>query len=372
MAALQAYLNIPSTSLTAATAQSVAVLTAPTNQRVKVLGYGFYFDGTLNSAQPVTVILALYRRRQLQRRDPRQGRAGTDRDHPDHRQHLEDRHDRGNVHGLQDVHRAPAARVRVHGPARSGGHHQGRHSVRTPRSASRRRRRPRLRQIRGVILGRHRQTHDRALRKRRPRLSQAGRFGMAADFFRYAIGASSSPDPCLWTGLCGVLRLSKQYPEAESAILEALALERTAQRLVALACTQRNRGRKPEAEATLREALELDPDYADALGFLGTWLIDRWRETSGPDEILMEALMYLDKAVELAPTNESFQESRLIVIQSLDLHEECLINCERLLEHYPRALPYETAAGVRIDEAARHPRGAAGPGRQHLPPARAQ
>ncbi len=60
MAALQAYLNIPSTSLTAATAQSVAVLTAPTNQRVKVLGYGFYFDGTLNSAQPVTVILGAF------------------------------------------------------------------------------------------------------------------------------------------------------------------------------------------------------------------------------------------------------------------------------------------------------------------------
>ncbi len=188
-------------------------------------------------------------------------------------------------------------------------------------------------------------------------LSQAGRFGMAADFFRYAIGASSSPDPCLWTGLCGVLRLSKQYPEAESAILEALSLERTAQRLVALACTQRDRGRKPEAEATLREALELDPDYADALGFLGTWLIDRWRETSGPDEILMEALMYLDKAVELAPNNESFQEARLIVIQNLDLHEECLANCERLLEHHPRALSYETQRAFALMKLRDLPRG---------------
>jgi hypothetical protein len=57
MAALQAYVNVPSTALTAATAQTAVQLTAPTNQRVKVLGYGFYFDGTLNSAQPVEIKL---------------------------------------------------------------------------------------------------------------------------------------------------------------------------------------------------------------------------------------------------------------------------------------------------------------------------
>ena len=49
--------------------------------------------------------------------------------------------------------------------------------------------------------------------------------------------------------------------------------------------------------------------------------------------------MYLDKAVELAPNNESFQEARLIVIQNLDLHEECVAHCERLLEHHPPPFP---------------------------------
>jgi hypothetical protein len=58
MAALQYTVNIPSTPLSAATPTVVGFVTAPTNQRVKVLGYGLYFDGTLNSAQPVEVKLA--------------------------------------------------------------------------------------------------------------------------------------------------------------------------------------------------------------------------------------------------------------------------------------------------------------------------
>ena len=42
-------------SLSAGVARTPAVVTAPTNQRVKILGYGFFFDGTVNSAQPVQV-----------------------------------------------------------------------------------------------------------------------------------------------------------------------------------------------------------------------------------------------------------------------------------------------------------------------------
>lgn len=53
MAALQATLNIPSIALAAATAKTVGQITAPTNQRVKVLEFSVYFDGTSNTAQPV-------------------------------------------------------------------------------------------------------------------------------------------------------------------------------------------------------------------------------------------------------------------------------------------------------------------------------
>jgi len=45
MAGLAFDVNIPSKSLSATTPTTVGFLTAPTNQRVKLLGYGFYFDG---------------------------------------------------------------------------------------------------------------------------------------------------------------------------------------------------------------------------------------------------------------------------------------------------------------------------------------
>jgi len=57
MAALQGYLDIPMTPLVAATPKTVARLKTAPNQRVKILSYGFYFDGTQNSAQPVQITL---------------------------------------------------------------------------------------------------------------------------------------------------------------------------------------------------------------------------------------------------------------------------------------------------------------------------
>jgi hypothetical protein len=61
MAAFQLTANIPSIqpnvggSNTAAC--TVLAFKAATNQRVKLLGYGFYLNGTLNSAQPVQVLI---------------------------------------------------------------------------------------------------------------------------------------------------------------------------------------------------------------------------------------------------------------------------------------------------------------------------
>ena len=53
MAALQGQVSLGSTALAAATAKTAFRVKAPANQRVKVLGYGFYFDGTSNAAAPV-------------------------------------------------------------------------------------------------------------------------------------------------------------------------------------------------------------------------------------------------------------------------------------------------------------------------------
>jgi hypothetical protein len=57
MSGLQGYIDIASTALTGGTAMTVLEIVAPTNQRVKVLAYGFYFDGTSNSATPVQAII---------------------------------------------------------------------------------------------------------------------------------------------------------------------------------------------------------------------------------------------------------------------------------------------------------------------------
>jgi len=58
MAGLAFDVNIPSKSLIAGSPLTVGFIQTPANQRVKLLGYGFYFDGTSNSAQPVEIKLA--------------------------------------------------------------------------------------------------------------------------------------------------------------------------------------------------------------------------------------------------------------------------------------------------------------------------
>jgi hypothetical protein len=58
MAGLRVTLDIPSKAITAATQTTFAYLQPPADQRVKVLGYGFYFDGIVNTNQPVEIRLS--------------------------------------------------------------------------------------------------------------------------------------------------------------------------------------------------------------------------------------------------------------------------------------------------------------------------
>lgn len=57
MAAFQINLNTAEVALTAATARTILQAVAPTNQVVKLLGWGVYFDGVLSTAEPVVVEL---------------------------------------------------------------------------------------------------------------------------------------------------------------------------------------------------------------------------------------------------------------------------------------------------------------------------
>jgi hypothetical protein len=59
MGALQGYIDLTSFSLSTTTATTVVYMTAPANQRVRILGWGFFFDGTSNSAQPVTIDMGI-------------------------------------------------------------------------------------------------------------------------------------------------------------------------------------------------------------------------------------------------------------------------------------------------------------------------
>ena len=58
MAGLRVDVNIPSVSCVTTTPTLVVFLTSAANQRVKILAYGFFFDGVSNSAQPVEIKFA--------------------------------------------------------------------------------------------------------------------------------------------------------------------------------------------------------------------------------------------------------------------------------------------------------------------------
>ena len=171
-------------------------------------------------------------------------------------------------------------------------------------------------------------------------LCGAGRPGLGADFFRAAL--STSPrDPSLLTGLSGCLKQLGQLPEAETTLLEAIALEPTDKRRIAHAIIARDRGRDEESEQILRDALAADPDSADAAGFLGIWLLDRWRERDGTDEDLETGRRLIDQALETAPQNLSFQEGRLVALQLTERYAEWDAASEFALRVWPNYFRFQ-------------------------------
>jgi len=58
MAAFQGIAQTAEVALVAATAKTVVQIVAPANHRVRVLGWGVFFDGVSVTAEPVQVILA--------------------------------------------------------------------------------------------------------------------------------------------------------------------------------------------------------------------------------------------------------------------------------------------------------------------------
>ena len=91
-----------------------------------------------------------------------------------------------------------------------------------------------------------------------------------------------------------------------------------------------------EAETNFRKAIELSPDFAEALNYLGYMWADR-------GENLAEARVMIDKAIKLEPKNAMFLDSLGWVLFKLDKPEEALPWMLKAIEHNdePDATLYE-------------------------------
>lgn len=80
----------------------------------------------------------------------------------------------------------------------------------------------------------------------------------------------------------------------------------------------------PEAVKALRRALELQPNYADALNYLGYMWADR-------GENLEEARSMIERAVQSEPDNAAFLDSLAWVLYKLKLPKEALVQMQKAI-----------------------------------------
>jgi tetratricopeptide (TPR) repeat protein len=165
-------------------------------------------------------------------------------------------------------------------------------------------------------------------------LVERGKPGLAADFFRSGLAASPR-DPCLLTSLASVLRLLGQSGDAEATLREAIAIERTARRLVALAAIVRERGRNLEGEELLREAIDLDSDLVDAWAALGGILVARWLEGGQSDELIAEATELLERTIQARPDDLDALAGLLVCYQSAERYDDWCDRAEIAATQHP-------------------------------------
>ncbi len=91
-----------------------------------------------------------------------------------------------------------------------------------------------------------------------------------------------------------------------------------------------------EAEVYFRRSLDLMPDFAEALNYLGYMWADR-------GENLSEARTMIEKAVKMEPENSAFLDSLGWVLHKLDQNQEALKHIQKAIEHNdePDATLYE-------------------------------
>jgi tetratricopeptide (TPR) repeat protein len=188
-------------------------------------------------------------------------------------------------------------------------------------------------------------------------LFERGKPEMALDFF--ALAAELAPgDPVCVAAHASALRVVNRPAEAEEVVRRAIAIEPNPQRLTILACAIRDRAEvkglprpeqhriKDEAEAVMRQALELDPLFSDAVGLLGIWLLDKWHRADSPDETLYYALTHINHAIALAPENLHFKAMRLAALQARDGFGMIVEEATELIEKHPGCCEFHMHRGA--------------------------
>lgn len=121
----------------------------------------------------------------------------------------------------------------------------------------------------------------------------------------------------------------ERHAEADVAYTQLIASESDNWRLFFARGAARERlGRWPEAEADLRRALELSPNQAEVLNYLGYTWIDR-------GENLEEGLAMIRRAVELRPTSGAIIDSLGWAYYRMGDYPQALLYLERAVELEP-------------------------------------
>lgn len=136
-------------------------------------------------------------------------------------------------------------------------------------------------------------------------LSETGDLDRAVEMLA-GLRTGSAEDRSLWLSLAQVYERHKRWPEAEAAVAEAEKLshsseEREMVHFLRGAVYERQK-RYPEAEAEFRRALEINPDSAITLNYLGYMFADQNMK-------LEESVMLLKQAVEMEPQNGAYLDS---------------------------------------------------------------
>ncbi len=158
-------------------------------------------------------------------------------------------------------------------------------------------------------------------------LADAGKYDAAIAEMKKIV--SAKPDREGWIALAQVYEKAKRFPEMAQAIDEAEKLSKTKEdreTVYFMRGAMYERQKKyDEAEAQFRKVLEINPDNASALNYLGYMLADRCVR-------LQEALQLISKAVEREPGNGAYLDSLGWVYYRLSRYPEAETNLKLALD----------------------------------------